>query len=65
MFVDCEAWRKEFKVDDIMKDFEYVEKAKVFEYYPQYYHKTDKVWVSFTALLYPGKDAEIHSGSPI
>ncbi|KAH8149993.1 uncharacterized protein LAJ45_06146 [Morchella importuna] len=42
MFTDCEAWRKEFKVDEIMKDFEYVEKPKVFEYYPQYYHKTDK-----------------------
>ena len=25
-----------------MKDFDYPEKEKVFEYYPQYYHKTDK-----------------------
>jgi hypothetical protein len=30
-------------VDDLTKYFEYVEKPKVFEYYPQYYHKTDKV----------------------
>ncbi|KAF8458220.1 putative phosphatidylinositol transporter [Kalaharituber pfeilii] len=42
MFIDCEKWRKEFGVDDLMKNFVYVEKPKVFEYYPQYYHKTDK-----------------------
>lgn len=42
MFVGCETWRKEFKVDEICKDFVYVEKPKVFEYYPQYYHKIDK-----------------------
>lgn len=43
-FVDCEKWRKEFGVDDIVKNFVYVEKPKVFEFYPQFYHKTDKVW---------------------
>jgi hypothetical protein len=58
MFTDCETWRKEFKVDEIMKDFEYVEKPKVFEYYPQYYHKTDKVWVSCTTFLSPEKDLQ-------
>ncbi|KAG0130814.1 CRAL-TRIO domain-containing protein [Tuber indicum] len=42
MFVECENWRKEFKVDDIVKDFVYTEKPEVFKYYPQYYHKTDK-----------------------
>lgn len=42
MFVDCEKWRKEFGTDDLARDFNYVEKPKVFEYYPQYYHKTDK-----------------------
>jgi len=42
MFLDCEKWRKDFKVDHIVKDFVYVEKPKVFEYYPQYYHKIDK-----------------------
>jgi len=41
-FTDCEKWRKEFKVDGIVNDFVYVEKPKVFEYYPQYYHKIDK-----------------------
>ncbi|KAL8932136.1 MAG: hypothetical protein Q9216_006951 [Gyalolechia sp. 2 TL-2023] len=42
MFIDCEKWRKDFKVDDLVRNFDYQEKPKVFEYYPQYYHKTDK-----------------------
>jgi len=42
MFVDCEAWRKETNLDDLVQNFDYIEKPKVFEYYPQYYHKTDK-----------------------
>ena len=45
-FVDCEKWRKEFGpkgLDDLVRNFEYTEKAQVFEYYPQFYHKTDKV----------------------
>jgi len=42
MFIDCEEWRKTFGVDKIMADFNYVEKPKVFEFYPQYYHKSDK-----------------------
>jgi len=42
MFIDCENWRKEFGVDDLVRNFEYKEKPQVFEYYPQYYHKTDK-----------------------
>ena len=42
--MDCEKWRKEFGTDDLAPTFEYVEKPKVFEYYPQYYHKTDRVW---------------------
>jgi hypothetical protein len=41
-YTDCETWRKEFKVDDLVKDFTFVEKPQVFEYYPQYYHKIDK-----------------------
>lgn len=39
----CEEWRKEFGTDDLVKTFEYPERSQVFEYYPQYYHKTDKV----------------------
>jgi len=42
-FIDCEKWRKEFGTDELPRTFEYKEKPKVFEYYPQYYHKTDKV----------------------
>lgn len=42
-FVECEKWRKEFGTDDLVRNFEYTEKPQVFEYYPQYYHKTDKV----------------------
>lgn len=42
-FMDCEKWRKEFNLDDLVRNFDYPEKAKVFEYYPQYYHKTDIV----------------------
>ena len=42
-FIDCEKWRKDFGVDDLVRNFKYDEKPKVFEYYPQFYHKTDKV----------------------
>ncbi|KAJ5513957.1 Cellular retinaldehyde binding/alpha-tocopherol transport [Penicillium fimorum] len=42
MFIDSETWRKEFGTDDLARDFEYPEKEKVSEFYPQYYHKTDK-----------------------
>lgn len=41
--MDCEKWRKEFQLDDKVRNFDYKEKAQMFEYYPQYYHKTDKV----------------------
>ncbi|ODV90282.1 hypothetical protein CANCADRAFT_2014 [Tortispora caseinolytica NRRL Y-17796] len=42
MFIACEKWRKDFGVKDIVQNFHYVEKLAVSEYYPQYYHKTDK-----------------------
>ncbi|TVY41135.1 Sec14 cytosolic factor [Lachnellula occidentalis] len=42
MFVDSETWRKETNLDDLVRNFDYTEKEKVFEYYPQYYHKIDK-----------------------
>jgi hypothetical protein len=45
-FTNSEKWRKEFGTDDLAANFEYPEKEKVFEYYPQYYHKTDKVGFS-------------------
>lgn len=42
-FVNNEKWRKEFGTDDLVRTFKYTEKQEMFEYYPQYYHKTDKV----------------------
>lgn len=30
-------------MEELVRTFDYKEKAQVFEYYPQYYHKTDKV----------------------
>jgi hypothetical protein len=47
-FIECEEWRKTFGdkeikgVDELVRKFDYHEKPQVFEYYPQYYHKTDK-----------------------
>ncbi|KAG7096421.1 hypothetical protein E1B28_003860 [Marasmius oreades] len=42
MLLDCEKWRQEVGVDDIMKNFDFKEKEQVDKYYPQYYHKMDK-----------------------
>ncbi|KAF9530988.1 CRAL-TRIO domain-containing protein [Crepidotus variabilis] len=42
MFLSAEKWRKDFGVDDIIKNFDFKEKAEVDKYYPQFYHKTDK-----------------------
>ncbi|KAK1766483.1 sec14 cytosolic factor, partial [Phialemonium atrogriseum] len=42
MFVECENWRKETNLDEVVPTWEYPEKEEVFKYYPQYYHKTDK-----------------------
>ncbi|KAJ6260412.1 Patellin-3 [Drechslerella dactyloides] len=42
MYTNAEKWRKETKLDDIVESWDYPEKPQVFEYYPQYYHKTDK-----------------------
>ncbi|KAK9460611.1 CRAL-TRIO domain-containing protein [Lipomyces oligophaga] len=41
MFLECEKWRQDFKVDEIVSSFSYDEKPLVSKYYPQYYHKTD------------------------
>jgi len=42
MFTDCEKWRKEFGVDELVATFDYKERDEVMKYYPRYYHKTDK-----------------------
>lgn len=50
-FVNTEKWRKEFGTDDLPATFEYPEKPEVFKFYPQYYHKTDKVSTQFFRLI--------------
>lgn len=42
MLVECDQWRVEFKVDELVKSFVYEENAVVNTIYPRYYHKTDK-----------------------
>lgn len=42
MFVTCEKWREEFGTNTILEDFYYPEKAQVMEFYPQFYHQSDK-----------------------
>jgi hypothetical protein len=42
MFINNEEWRKSFGVEDIVKNFDFKEKAEVDKYYPRFYHKTDK-----------------------
>ncbi|EPS95002.1 hypothetical protein FOMPIDRAFT_1062919 [Fomitopsis schrenkii] len=42
MLISCEQWRKDFGVDDLVKNFDFPEKEEVNKYYPQYYHKIDK-----------------------
>lgn len=41
-FTDCEAWRKEIKLDEIVPVWDYPEKEQIRKYYEQFYHKTDK-----------------------
>jgi hypothetical protein len=39
-------WRSSYAgvgVEELVRTFDYKERPQVFEYYPQYYHKTDKV----------------------
>ena len=48
--MNCEKWRKEFGTDDLVQHFDYKEKPQVFEYYPQYYHKIDKVRRCYPSL---------------
>jgi hypothetical protein len=42
MLLSSEQWRKEFGVEDIVKNFTFTEKEEVDKIYPQYYHKMDK-----------------------
>lgn len=42
MIIAAEQWREDFGIEDLMKNFDFQEKAEVDKYYPQYYHKMDK-----------------------
>ncbi|KAF9581492.1 cytosolic factor, phosphatidylinositol/phosphatidylcholine transfer protein [Lunasporangiospora selenospora] len=42
MFVDCETWRRENKVDDLIHSFVFEEEEAVRKCYPRYYHNIDK-----------------------
>jgi hypothetical protein len=42
MFVKTETWRTVQKLDETVPNWTYPEKEAIFQYYPQYYHKTDK-----------------------
>lgn len=46
-FVDSEKWRQSYAnglgVEELTRTFNYTEKPEVSKYYPQYYHKIDKV----------------------
>lgn len=49
-FIDCEKWRSEYAgigVEELVRTFDYKERPEVFKYYPQYYHKTDKVRLDY------------------
>jgi len=43
MFIEREKWRVEYGVEEVKSTFQFDEREKVNQYYPQYFHKTDKV----------------------
>jgi len=38
-------------VEELVRTFDYKERPEIFKYYPQYYHKTDKVRLFATVHL--------------
>ena len=46
MYADHVQWRREFKVTEIVKDFNFHERDMFLTLYPQGYHKTDKLVTS-------------------
>jgi hypothetical protein len=46
-FIEAEKWRATYAsvgVEELVRTFDYKERPEIFKYYPQYYHKTDKVY---------------------
>ena len=54
MFIECEKWRVEFKLEQLKHSFVFEEREKVNQYYPQYYHKTDNVSPCLPPPVYVG-----------
>ncbi|KAJ7902325.1 CRAL-TRIO domain-containing protein [Mycena leptocephala] len=42
MLLAAEKWQKEFGVEELVKTFDFAERAEVDKYLPQYYHNMDK-----------------------
>jgi len=45
MFSACENWREEIHLDELVETWNFEENPLVNEYYPRFYHKTDKVYI--------------------
>ena len=60
MFTECEQWRKEQNIDDIVETFTFDENPLVTAYYPRYYHKTDKVYSSLKWVLMIGWSTRVY-----
>ncbi|KAJ3208917.1 cytosolic factor, phosphatidylinositol/phosphatidylcholine transfer protein [Clydaea vesicula] len=43
MMTESEKWRKEFGVENVLKEFAFKELAEVQKIYPRFHHKTDKL----------------------
>ena len=52
-FLDCEKWRRSVDLDNLVPSWEYTEREEMFQYYPQYYHKTDKVTPKASGRQFP------------
>ncbi|KAL1920819.1 uncharacterized protein VTP21DRAFT_11454 [Calcarisporiella thermophila] len=43
MFRNCEQWRKEFRVEELVRNFDFPEGERIARIYPRYYHKIDRL----------------------
>ncbi len=43
MFVHSENWRENNNIDELVSTWKLEKKKELFEIYPQFYHKTDRV----------------------